>query len=407
MLEGLAVWALFIYLLRMIGMPWNTYTKSFAYLGGSGWLLFVWVGLLNYTPMDMSGGSVVQAPHVQLRPGNTAIKGKVKALHVAPNDYVTQGQLIYELDDEPYRIAVERSEANLASEQVALKMAGEEVAISQAQHQEAVKDIEIIDNELKAADEDLNWKQAQLTRFIEQNRVVPQSVTESLLDEQHNKVAAAQAQQVALQAKLAKARVSADKALLAVDQAQLSVASAQADVDVAIQTLAQDRWNLESTKVYAPDDGFMTNFILRPGQYVGAVARINMFTDEKYVLMRINHQAMRNIKVGQTAEFASAIYPGTIFKAEVTGIVKATGESQGNLIGREEAVRQTTGANVQNKHHFVRLKIEEPEGYTVPVGSVGLAWISGEKPIAFMSFLDVIRGIIIRMKSQIYYFYSL
>ncbi|SDI75159.1 Multidrug resistance efflux pump [Ferrimonas sediminum] len=407
MLEGLAVWALFIYLLRLVGMPWNTYTKSFAYLGGSGWLLFVWVGLLNYTPMDMSGGSVVQAPHVQLRPGNTAIKGKVKALHVAPNDFVTEGQLIYELDDEPYRIAVERSEANLSSEKVALSMAGEEVAISQAQHQEAIKDIEIIDNELKAANEDLIWKQAQLTRFIEQNRVVPQSVTESLLDEQHNKVAAAQAQQVALQAKLAKARVSADKALLAVEQAQLSVASAQADVDVAIQTLAQDRWNLDSTRVYAPADGFMTNFILRPGQYVGAVARINMFTDEKYVLMRVNHQAMRNIKVGQTAEFASAIYPGTIFKAEVTGIVKATGESQGNLIGREEAVRQTTGANVQNKHHFVRLKIEEPEGYTVPVGSVGLAWVSGEKPIAFMSFLDVIRGIIIRMKSQIYYFYSL
>ena len=29
MLEGLAVWALFIYLLRMIGMPWNKFTQSF------------------------------------------------------------------------------------------------------------------------------------------------------------------------------------------------------------------------------------------------------------------------------------------------------------------------------------------------------------------------------------------
>ncbi|NMS48267.1 HlyD family secretion protein, partial [Vibrio parahaemolyticus] len=51
--------------------------------------------------------------------------------------------------------------------------------------------------------------------------------------------------------------------------------------------------------------------------------------------------------------------------------------------------------------------IDEPEGYDIPVGSVGLAWVSGEKPIGFMAFLDVIRGIIIRMKSQLYFFYSI
>ncbi len=29
MLEGLAVWALFIYLLRLVGMPWNKFTQGF------------------------------------------------------------------------------------------------------------------------------------------------------------------------------------------------------------------------------------------------------------------------------------------------------------------------------------------------------------------------------------------
>jgi len=64
MLEGLAVWAFLIYLLRLIGMPWNKYSKGFAYIGGSAWLLFVWVGLITYTPMDLSGGSLVQSPHI-------------------------------------------------------------------------------------------------------------------------------------------------------------------------------------------------------------------------------------------------------------------------------------------------------------------------------------------------------
>ena len=113
------------------------------------------------------------------------------------------------------------------------------------------------------------------------------------------------------------------------------------------------------------------------------------------------------MKVGQRAEYASAVYPGKVFSAEVEGIIEATGEAQGNLIAREESVRRLTGQNVMNKHHFVRLKLDEPEGYDIPVGSVGLAWISAEKPIPFLAFLDVIRGIIIRMKSQIFFIWSM
>ena len=145
----------------------------------------------------------------------------------------------------------------------------------------------------------------------------------------------------------------------------------------------------------------------REGQFVGAMPRLKMYSDEKFVLMRINHQAFRNIKVGQEAEFATAIYPGKVFNAHVEGIVEATGESQGSLLARETNVRATTGKNVMNKHHFVRLRITEPEGYDIPVGAVGLAWVNAEKPIPFLNFLNVIRGIIIRMKAQIYFIYSM
>ena len=124
-------------------------------------------------------------------------------------------------------------------------------------------------------------------------------------------------------------------------------------------------------------------------------------------ISKTNHQAFRNVHVGQKAEFATAIYPGKIFSAQVEGIVEATGESQGSLLARETNVRATTGKNVKNKHHFVRLKISEPNGYDIPVGAVGLAWVNAEKPMPFLNFLNVIRGIIIRMKSQIYYIYSM
>ncbi|MCP4320491.1 MAG: hypothetical protein GY787_01255 [Alteromonadales bacterium] len=82
-----------------------------------------------------------------------------------------------------------------------------------------------------------------------------------------------------------------------------------------------------------------------------------MYTNEKYVHMRVNHKAIRNIKEGHLAEFATAVYPAQVFSAEVEGIIEATGESQAALIAKGDAVRKTTAINMVNKHHFVRLKI--------------------------------------------------
>lgn len=407
MLEGLAVWALFIYLLRMVGMPWNKFTQGFSYIGGGGWLLFVWVGLLNYTPMDLSGGSLVQSPHIQLRPASSQIKGQVKHIYVLPNQRIEAGQLIYELDDEPYQIALNKAAVAKTSAQLELALAKEDVSLAKKEHQAAITDIDISENQLAAGTQDLKWKQKTLARFIEQNRVVPDTITKSQLDEQANNVDIAQARVNAYSSQIEKANLAAHTTKLDIDKAMLTVQSRSSDLQGELENVAQAQWDLDSTKIYAPANGYVTNFIMREGQFVGVMPRIQMYTDEKYVLMRVNHQAIRNVKVGQSAEFASAVYPGKVFNAEVEGIIEATGESQGSLLARDDNVRQTTGLNVNNKHHFVRLKLNETGDYDIPVGSVGLAWISGEKPIAFLAFLDVIRGIVIRMKSQIYYFYSL
>ncbi|GIU27804.1 multidrug resistance protein A [Shewanella colwelliana] len=407
MLEGLAVWALFIYLLRLVGMPWNQYSKSFAYLGGGGWLLFVWAGLLNYTPMDLSGGSLVQSPHIQLRPASSQIKGQVKHIYVKPNQRVEAGQLIYELDVQPYRIALNKAKVAQQSADVQLSMAKEDVNVARKQQQASLSDITISQNQLAAAKKDLTWKQTTLARYVEQNRVVPDTITKSQLDEQQTAVDLAQAQHDTFVTQIEKAKLTENKAKLDIKKALLAVQIRRSGLASEIENVAKAKWDLEQTKIYAPANGYLTNFIMREGQFIGVVPRIQMYTDEKYVLMRVNHQAIRNVKVGQQAEFASAVYPGKIFTAEVEGIIEATGEAQGNLFARDDNVRQTTGQNLNNKHHFVRLRLTETQGYDIPVGAVGLAWISGEKPISFLAFLDVIRGIVIRMKSQIYYFYSL
>ncbi|ABU73230.1 HlyD family secretion protein [Vibrio campbellii] len=400
MLEGLAVWALFIYLLRLVGMPWNKATKSFAYLGGLGWLMFVWVGLINFTPMDLSGGSVVQSPHIQLRPDSTNVKGKVDHIYIKPNQQIEKGQLIYELDPTQYEIALNQANVSADSARVALATAQGDIEIEEANHQALVQDLETSKSQLEAAKVDYKLQKKMLNRYVEQNQVVQNTITASDIDKQSSAVDIARHNVLTLESQIKKKQVDISRAKLAIHKAELAVETKQAELRQAEEQIAKAQWDLNSTKVHAPADGFVTNFILREGQRVSMMPRINMYTNEKYVLMRVNHQAIRNIKPGQPAEFSSSVYPGKIFSATVEGIVEATGESQGNLLGLDDSVRATTGKNLQNK-------IDEPEGYDIPVGSVGLAWVSGEKPIGFLAFLDVIRGIIIRMKSQLYFFYSI
>ncbi|MCR9388673.1 HlyD family secretion protein [Vibrio metoecus] len=407
MIEGLAVWALFIYLLRLVGMPWNKVTQSFAYIGGISWLMFVWVGLINYTPMDISGGSVVQSPHIQLRPDSPNVTGKVSKIYVDPNQTIQKGQLIYEIDATPYQIAFNQALIAESAAKVALESANGDVEIAKASYQSMLKDITVSHSQLASAREDYLLQKKMLERYREQNRVVKNTITQADMDKQSTTVQVANQNLTTIESQLAKKQVDADKAKLAITQARLTITQRENDLGNARETVAKARWDLNSTKVYAPADGFVTNFILREGQRIAMMPRLQMYTNEKYVLMRVNHQAIRNIKAGQLAEFASSIYPGKVFSATVEGIVEATGEAQSNLLGFDQNVTATTVQNLRNKHHFVRLKIEEPEGYDVPVGSVGLAWVSGEKPISFLAFLDVIRGIILRMKSQLYFFYSI
>ncbi|ENM5833720.1 HlyD family secretion protein [Vibrio metoecus] len=407
MIEGLAVWALFIYLLRLVGMPWNKVTQSFAYIGGISWLMFVWVGLINYTPMDISGGSVVQSPHIQLRPDSPNVTGKVSKIYVDPNQTIQKGQLIYEIDATPYQIAFNQALIAESAAKVALESANGDVEIAKASYQSMLKDITVSHSQLASAREDYLLQKKMLERYREQNRVVKNTITQADMDKQSTTVQVANQNLTTIESQLAKKQVDADKAKLAITQAQLTITQRENDLGNARENVAKARWDLNSTKVYAPADGFVTNFILREGQRIAMMPRLQMYTNEKYVLMRVNHQAIRNIKAGQLAEFASSVYPGKVFSATVEGIVEATGEAQSNLLGFDQNVTATTVQNLRNKHHFVRLKIEEPEGYDVPVGSVGLAWVSGEKPISFLAFLDVIRGIILRMKSQLYFFYSI
>jgi hypothetical protein len=44
----------------------------------------------------------------------------------------------------------------------------------------------------------------------------------------------------------------------------------------------------------------------------------------------------------------------------------------------------------------VILEFEEPDGVHIPIGATGNAWISAEKPIHLLGFLDLVIGSLLR-----------
>jgi membrane fusion protein, multidrug efflux system len=167
----------------------------------------------------------------------------------------------------------------------------------------------------------------------------------------------------------------------------------------AEQDMADLQWKIDRAVVIAPVDGQVAVQYSSEGQYFGEMrpAAIHMFTKAKFLEVRIPDQVYTYVKPKAFAEFYMDSHPGKIFRARVHSITESTGEAQGSLLPTPQSVTQMVRQNSNNIGRTVILEFEEPEGVTIPTGSTGQAWIAAEKPYAFMGFLDVIVGSLLRV----------
>jgi hypothetical protein len=67
--------------------------------------------------------------------------------------------------------------------------------------------------------------------------------------------------------------------------------------------------------------------------------------------------------------------------------------------GGDQQVRQHVGNNASAHGRTVVIEFIEPEGYNVPIGSTGSAWISAVKPVPILGFMDIIGAATVRLKA--------
>ncbi|MEZ9860015.1 efflux RND transporter periplasmic adaptor subunit [Vibrio splendidus] len=161
--------------------------------------------------------------------------------------------------------------------------------------------------------------------------------------------------------------------------------------------LQKVNWAQEKKTIRAEFDGQVSIVNIAEGSVMGNMHLYN--TSKKFLEMRISDQTYGYVQVGDFAEFFVDAYPGHVFRAKVHSFNAGTGESSISPLQGPQSVGQHVVRNGNALGRTIVLEIIEPEGYNIPIGSTGAAWISAEKPHPFWGFIDVIGAATVRLQS--------
>jgi multidrug resistance efflux pump len=166
----------------------------------------------------------------------------------------------------------------------------------------------------------------------------------------------------------------------------------QAEVERLRAQLDGAKWNLDSTVVRAPANGFVTNLALRPGARVAnlPLAPVMAFIDtsETIVGVAVPQIGARFIAPGQEVELTFKFRPGQIYTGRVEAVLQALATGQVQVSGAA-VVPQAA----QVLPFVVRVALDDKElSDSLPAGSSGEAAIFTNRA----RFTYIIRRIMLR-----------
>ena len=244
------------------------------------------------------------------------VAGRVQELAVRDNQAVHKGDVLFRLDDAPFRIAVEEAGAQLAAARL-------QIEVLKANYRQR-------QSELASAEETLAFQQHELER---QQRLLGSGIASQLQvdrvsharDEAVTQVAGAQHQIGAVVASLGgNPNVAPDR--------HPTVQQAQALLD-------RVKLNLSYTVVTAPSDGIVTRVEqLQVGSYINASAPVFALvsTGDTWIEANFKEDQLTHMRVGQTARVEVDSYPGKTFEGKVASVSPGTG-SQFSVLPPENA----------------------------------------------------------------------
>jgi len=260
-----------------------------ALLGGFAYMHFS--GLSRSTENAYINADVVNVASL--------VAGRVIAVHVKDNQHVRKGDALFDIDPEPFAIALSRAQADLALARQTARQDNAEISVARGQVAQTESDL----------------ANARTSYARDQELVAKHFLSQQSLDD-------AQTRSQSLQASLEQARAKLTKALSIPVKPE-----ERGDVLKAQAAIAQARLDLEHTHVTAAQDGQLSNLTLAAGSLVGVgIPLFALIADNSFhIEANFKETELVGIHPGQDVDIQIDMYPGQHFKGTVESLSGGTG----------------------------------------------------------------------------------
>jgi len=324
-------------------------------LGAMVITLYVWGIVQRYPRTD---DATARANVVGIVP---RVRGQIVKLGVQDNQLVKEGDLLFEIDPDDYRLALEKAKSILAA-------LDQQIEIGKSQDEELKFGV-------KAADAGVALAMAQEKQANDTlHRLEPLLPKHFATAEQIDQ--ATTASRVAAQG-LATAEQKLNQAKTALSTLQTLIA--QRPGALAAVKLAE--FELSYCKVVAPFDGRVINLNISPGAYASIGLPVFSLLDTRkwYVLANFREAEVRHITPGSQAIVYLSSAPNERFRGKVQGIgwaVEPEGEIDLLKGGVPYVKRELNWVRVAQRFP-VRIEVQNPDPNLFRMGASAVAIIKG------------------------------
>jgi multidrug efflux system membrane fusion protein len=348
------------------------------------------------------------------------VEGPILHLNVADNQRVKQSDLLFEIDDRPYKYALDHAasdqaalEGQIVDEQRRIGAEVHAVTASGAATRSASANVDRTQALIGEAEADVAHSEAALDRakaewaYAENNlhRVEPllakQFVTVDQVDqartterasaqsvhEAESQLALNRAHLNSMLAALAQAKASAEQSTAQLHQSQSSVLTLDplvAQRQGRAATIANAQYNYNQCRVYAPFDARVTSLVISEGAYAHVGQEIFTLIDTRawWVLASFRETQLKHVQPGMTADVYVMSDPGL----RLTGVVDSTGYGvtpDPSILGRITSglpdVQRTLSWVHLASRYPVRIRIQSPPTDVIRLGESAVVVIRGYK----------------------------
>jgi multidrug resistance efflux pump len=236
---------------------------------------------------------------VQIAP---QVNGTVVSVNIRDNTRVRKGQVLFQIDPQPFEIALRAAEATLAV---------------------TAQGVDTTAADLRVADASLKRQRVDLSVSQELGKIVLDLAAKRAL---------AETAAIRANADIARSRADMGRAEAEAERARVKLGKAgdaNAQINQSLIAVEQARLDLANTRIVAPADGVVTNLRHAPGQYANRGQPLLSFIADgpRWVSAEMRENQLGRIVAGDRAYITFDDRPGEVFPAHVDSV--GWGISQG------------------------------------------------------------------------------